>query len=143
MLDRDVLVLEPAGLAVGRVEQPREPLGDVHLPGRHAGPADPRAAAELGLQVLAQPVRIGSRPGEQRRDQALRLVEQCQQQVLPVHLDVAEAQRLGLGVVQSLLRLLGQSVHVHGAPPRRDIRRCVFSSSAIRSSSSTTSPMAE
>ena len=73
VLDRDVLVLEPAGLAVGRVEQPREPLGDVHLPGRHAGPADPRAAAELGLQVLAEPVRIGSRPGEQRRDQALRL----------------------------------------------------------------------
>ena len=73
VLDRDVLVLEPAGLAVGRVEQPREPLGDVHLPGRHAGPADPRAAAELGLQVLAEPVRIGSRPGEQWRDQALRL----------------------------------------------------------------------
>ena len=35
-----------------------------------------RAAAELGLQLLAEPVRIGPRPGEQWRDQALRLVEQ-------------------------------------------------------------------
>jgi len=43
VLDRDVVVLEPARLLVGGVEQAGQPLGDVDLPRVHARAADPGA----------------------------------------------------------------------------------------------------
>ena len=72
-----------------------------------------RPAAELGLHVGAQGVGVGAGLGQQPTGQALGLVEQGEQQMLPVDLGVAEPQRLGLSVVEGLLRLLGQSVEVH------------------------------
>ena len=78
----------------------------------HFGPA-----AEVGFDLGAQPVRVGARLGEQARDEAVGLVEEGEQEVLPVDLGMAEAQRFGLGVLQGFLGLLGQSVHVHGGPP--------------------------
>ena len=38
VLDRDVLVLEPVRLLLGRIEQPGQPLGDHDLPGLAPGP---------------------------------------------------------------------------------------------------------
>ena len=93
-----------------------QPLGDVTWPGSAPGPLTRGRRLELGLQVLTQPVRVGARPSQQPRDQPLALLEQRQQQVLAVHLGVAEPQRLGLGVVQGFLRLLRQSVQVHRTP---------------------------
>ena len=81
-------------------------------PGAAPGPGDAGPAAELGLHVLAQPVRVGAACASSRGDQALALVQQRQQQVLAVDLGVAETERLGLRVVQCLLRLLGQAVQV-------------------------------
>ena len=100
MLDRDVLVLEPVRLLLGRVEQAGQPLRDVDLSRAHARAADPGAPRELGLQRRSQPVRIGAGLAQQPGSDALGLVEQRQQQVLAVDLGVPEAERLGLRVVQ-------------------------------------------
>ena len=100
VLDRDVLVLEPVRLLLGRVQQAGQPLGDVDLPGARARAGDPGPPAEFGLQRGAQPVRVRAGLAEQPGSDALGLVEQREEQVLGVHLGVPEAERLGLRVVQ-------------------------------------------
>jgi hypothetical protein len=149
VLDRDVLVLEPAGFPLGGVEQAGQPLGDHHLPGRDPGPGHSGPSAQLALDRAPQQVGVGPGRRQQPRHQALGLVEQGQQQVLAVDLGVAEAQRLGLGVVQGLLRLLGQTVEVHSrssllgceaGPPGR--ARSARSRTSMRSRRSSTRPMA-
>ena len=103
MLDRDVLVLEPPRLPFGRVQQPGQALGDEHLTGRSARSAHPGTALEVRLDVGAEPVRVGSGRGEQARHQAVRLLQQRQQQVLAVGFGVPVPDGLGLGVLQCLL----------------------------------------
>ena len=142
VLDRDVLVLEPACLLLGRVEQPGQPLGDHDLPWVRPRAADPRAPGQLRFQRLAQPVRIRAGLAEQPGGDALGLVEQREQQVLAVYLGMAEAERLGLRVVQRFLRLLGQVTRVHGYRPGHWEPRRAVSSTAIRSSRSVTSATA-
>ena len=146
VLDRDVLVLEPAGLPLGGVEQAAEPLGHEHLAGRgpwagHLGPAP-----ELGLQVGAERARVGAGLLEQPWRQPVGLVDQGEQQVLAVDLGVAEPQRLGLGVLQRLLGLLGQTVEVHGRSSLLagswEWARSARSRTSMRSSRSRTSPIA-
>ena len=63
-----------------------------------------------------------------RRD-AVGLIKQGKQQVLAVHGGVTEPNGLGLGVVECLLRLLGQMARVHdyplwSVPGRRAPRQC-------------------
>ena len=82
--------------------------------------------------------------GEESGHEAVGLVEQREQQVLGVHLGVAVTKRLGLRVVQRLLRLERQPVRIHlitsclacvggaSSPSRR-------SSSSIRASNSVAS----
>jgi len=152
VLDRDVLVLEPGGLPLGRVEQPGEPLGDEHLAGRGARPGRAGPARQLGLEPGAQRVGVGAEPLEQAGHEPFGLVQQGEQQVLAVDLGMAEPQRLGLRVVQRLLGLLGQAVHVHGVPllpggcgrarASRPAARRAVSSVSMRSSRSSTSPIA-
>ena len=139
VLDRHVLVLEPAGLALRGVQQPGQALGDEHLARRGAGARDLGAAGEFGLDVAPHRVRIRPDGGDQAGYEALGLVEQGEQQVLPVDLGVPQTQRLGLGVVECFLRLLGQPVHVHGVLLER---RKAVSSSSMRSSRSSTRPIA-
>src|SRR4029453_18290472 len=117
MLHRDVFILEPIGLPGGVLDQAGEPLGNKHLTGRRTRTGYPRPAAQLSLHVLTQPVRIRPCAAKQWPDQALALVQQCQEQVLSIYLGVTEAERLGLRVMQCLLRLLSQTVQVHRSPP--------------------------
>ena len=143
MFDGHIIVLEPAGLAFRALQQAGQPLGDGDLTGGHARAADPRAAGKLRLQLGPQPISIDIRLREQPGAQAVGLIEQGQQQMLPVHLGVPEAERLGLRVVQPFLRLLRQFVRVHGWPPLpEELLRAAISSIAIRSSRSATRPMA-
>ena len=142
VLDGDVLVLEPARLLLGGVEQAGQPLRDTDLPRVHARAADLGAPRELGLQCLPQPVRIRAGLAEQPGNDALGLVKQSEQQMLNVHLGVPEAERLGLRVVQCFLRFLRQVARVHVYLPGRRAPRRAASSTAIRSSRSVTSPMA-
>src|SRR6185312_16622504 len=97
---------------------------------------DPGTPGQLAFQRLAQPVRIRARLAEQPGGDALSLIEQREKQVLAVYLGVAEAQRLGLRVVQRFLRLLRQVARVHVPSPGRGDPRRAASSAAIRSSRS-------
>jgi hypothetical protein len=99
VLDRDVLVLEPVRLLLGRVKQAGQPLRDADLSRAHARAAAPRPPRQLGLHGRPQPVRIAAGLAEQPGDDTLGLVEQGEQQVLAVDLGVPEAERLGLRVV--------------------------------------------
>ncbi len=139
VLDRHVLVLESAGLALRGVQQPGQALGDEHLTRRGAGARDLGSAGQFGLDVAPHRVRIRPDGGDQTGYEALGLVEQGEQQVFPVDLGVPQTQRLGLGVVECFLRLLGQPVHVHGVLLER---RNSVSSSSMRSSRSSTRPIA-
>ncbi len=132
MLHRDVLVLQTFGLAFGALQQPRQPLRDEHLAGRRARARDPGPPAELGLDVDAQPIGVGARLVEQPGYEPFGLVEQGEQQVLAVHLGMAEPQGLGLRVVQRLLRLLRQLVRIHERSP--PTRSDAASRTAMRSS---------
>jgi hypothetical protein len=103
VLDGDVLVLEPASLLLGRVQEAGQPLGDVDLARVRARSADPGPPAQLGLQRAPQPVRIAPGLAEQPRDDALGLIKQGEEQMLDVDFGMAEAERLGLRIVQRFL----------------------------------------
>ena len=143
MLDGHVLVLQPPGLTLCRVEQAGQPLGDEHLPRLGSWPADAWPAGQRGLELLLQALGVGAGLTEQARNQPVLLIQQCKQKVLAVHLGVAESQRLGLCVVECFLGLLRQSVGVHVGPPLgTDRLRAAASRTAMRSSRSITSPSA-
>ena len=76
VLDRDVVVLQPASLLLGVVEQPRQLLRDGYLTGCDARPAHPRAPLKLDFQFLAQLAGIGADLAHQARHDAFGLVEQ-------------------------------------------------------------------
>jgi hypothetical protein len=103
VLDRDVVVLQPLGLAFGRVEQPGQPLGHEHLARRGARPGHPGPAGQVVLDGLPQSVGVGARLPEQPGHEAVGLVEEGQQQVLAVHLGLPEPQRDRLRRVDRLL----------------------------------------
>ena len=142
VLDRDVLVLQPLGLLLSAVQQPAQSLGHVYLAGCDARSGHPGTAAELGLDVVSERARVSANLADEARHQTVWLPEERQQEVLSVDLAVTEPQRHRLRVVQCLLGLGGQAVHVHGGPPVVRAFRSAASSAATRSSRSTTTPRA-
>ena len=117
VLDRDVLVLQPLGLLLGARRAAALSARETYTsPGAAPGPLTRgRPSRCCSTAARSAPASTSARV-EQARDQAVGLVEQREQQVLDVDLGVAVAQRLGLRVVQRLLRLLGQPVRVHASP---------------------------
>lgn len=114
VLHGHVLVLEAFGLPFGGVEQAGQTLGDEDLAGGCAGAGDLRAAGEFLAHGRAQFVRLGTGLLRQTRDQAVLLIEECEQQVFPVDLGLPHADGRGLGFLEGFLGLLGETVHVHG-----------------------------
>ena len=112
MLDRHVVVLHALGLALGAVEHLGERTRDAHVT-RRAASADPRAPLERALDVGAERVDVDAGARQQAWREPVALLEQREQQVVGVDLRVAVAQRRCLGLVQRLLRLLGQPARVH------------------------------
>ena len=92
-----------ARLLLGGVQEAGQPLGDVDLARVRARSADPGPPAQLGLQRAPQPVRITPGLAEQPRDDALGLIEQGEEQMLDVDFGMAEAERLGLRIMQRFL----------------------------------------
>ena len=147
VFDGHVLVLQALGLALGGVEQPGQSLGQEHLARRSPRTGNAWTPGQLTLQLGLQTAGVGADLRHQPRHEPVRLIEEGEEEMFPVDLGVAEPQRLGLSVVQCLLRLLGEPVHVHGRPPRgRAVsgggRRCAASMRPMRSRRSTTSPSA-
>jgi hypothetical protein len=103
VLDRDVLVLQPGGLPLGRLQDARQGLRDRDLARGRRRAGRPRLARQRGLEVLAQPGHLGAHPGEQARHEPLGLFQQGEQQVLAVDLRVAGPGRDVLGGGQCLL----------------------------------------
>ena len=123
VLDRDVLVLQPLGLLLGGVEQLAERARHAHVARSGARAADARPALEVRLDVR-RAARPTSTSGalEQARHEAVRLVEQRQQQVLDVDLGVPEAQRLRLRVVRGPPGTSGSGGSGSMASPRAGCR---------------------
>ncbi len=145
VLHRHVLVLEPLGRTLGRVQQPGQALRDIHLPRRGARPGDLRASGQRLLCAAAQRAQIGTGLFEHPRHDALGLVEQRHEQMLTVDLGVPQLGRRALRILQRFLGLLGQAVHVHGGLPPVPLRPAAckaVSSRLIRSSRSSTTPIA-
>ena len=146
MLDRHVLVLQTLGLALGRIEEAAEALSEEHLTGGRARARHAGSSRQFGFELCQHSVGVDPDLCHQPASQTVGLLDQGEQKVLAVDLGVAEAQRLGLGVVQRLLRLLGEAVHVHCRAPVETVvdgcRRCAASNRAIRSRRSTTRPRA-
>jgi hypothetical protein len=143
MLDADVLVLEPLGLALGSLEQRSQSSGDADLPGAGSWGGDAGASRQRRLDLGGELVGVCARLREQPGHEPVRLVEQCKEQMLAIHLGVAEAEGLGLGVVQGFLRLLCQPIRVHDEPSLgwgRRLPGAAASRTAMRSSRSATSP---
>ena len=120
VLHRDVLVLEALGLATRPLSRSRDSRWvTITWPGCTPGPLTLGRRDSSASTSAFRRVGVGARLRQQPGHQPLGLVEEGQEQVLAVHFGVAESQRLGLGVVQGLLGLLGEAVQVHrrSVPP--------------------------
>ncbi len=53
VLDRDIVVFEPLGLALGGLKHPRQARGDRYLARRRARTADLGSALQFSLQICA------------------------------------------------------------------------------------------
>ena len=108
MLGGDVLVLEPAHLLLGAIEDAREVRGGVRL---LRGALDGRLLRELRLALGAQ--RLDRLPGALDERAGELLVEERDAQVLGVDLGIAAAARQLLGGGDRFPGLDGQPVEVH------------------------------
>ena len=113
MFDGDVVVLESFRFLLGRIEQSAQAWGDAHLAGATPGPLTRGHRSSSTLQVAGQRLRVRSRLLEEPAGEPVGLLEQREKEVFTVDFGVPEPQRLGLSVVQRLLRLLGELIDVH------------------------------
>ena len=111
VLGADVFVVELLGLALGAPQGDRQLASDL----RGAGVAvHARAVGEEPFHARLQLGAVDSEPFDQRRDDAVGLLQQGREQVF--HLDRAVVVAMGdrVGAPQRLLRLRGQLVVPHG-----------------------------
>ena len=114
MLDRDVVVLHPAGLLLGLDDRFGKLAGEVDLAGFIARSGHAGALAQLGFEGLDHAVDRDVHLGEQAWNQTVGLLQQRREQVLAPHLLVPEGHGLALRSGQRFARLLCELVHVHG-----------------------------
>ena len=96
VLDRDVLVLEAAGLVFGLHQEAVEAAGDGSVVRRPRGASYLRQAREFLLEPLPQAADGGLRLVQNGGGQPALLLQQSRQQVFHIHLLMAEADGLGL-----------------------------------------------
>ncbi len=139
MLDRDVGVLEPAGLPLGSIEGPRQALGEEHLAWGRPRAGRPRLALDRLPHLGEQNGQVDAGRFDEARDQSALLGEQREQEVFVLGLRLPAPGRDALRFLNGFLGLLGQLVHVHGGVsfPERIIHRR-FSRTSIRASRSMT-----
>ena len=117
VLDRDVVVLEAAGLVFGLGQEAVEAAGDVDLVGRARGARDLGEALQFLLEGLEDGHGRHVRLVEDGRSEAVVLQEKGGEQVLDVDLLVAVAQGGGLGGLEGLLGFFGEAGEVHTLVP--------------------------
>jgi hypothetical protein len=113
VLHADVLVLEMLGFLLGLEQQAVDPLGDVYFPGFHPRSRNTRPALQFFLQGLGEAFHRDLELLQQPGNQSPFLLQQCGQEVLAVHLDVAHLEGRVLGGLKGLLGLDRHLVDVH------------------------------
>ena len=115
MLHREELVLHLIRHLVRLGQGAVHITGDIHLARVPARAADLGQALNLRLDGGLETGRIGADAGDQLRDQAAFLIQQCIQKVCLFNLRVAVFQRQGLGRLNGLLRFLCKVFLVHSS----------------------------
>ncbi|MNY05806.1 hypothetical protein D3C86_1385360 [compost metagenome] len=110
VLSRDVVVLEAGRLAPGQIEGRLERRRNVD---RAAGPLDCGQLGKVLLQLLGEGLRLDLELAQQRLDDALRLLDQRQEQMLGLHLLVVTGLGGSLGLLQGLLGFDGEAIEAH------------------------------
>jgi len=103
MLDRDIFVLEPLGLALGRHQQAGEALGDEDLARFRPRAGNSGPLVQLGFDLLLQLLRPDVHPLQQAWHQAVGLIQQRPEKVLAFHFHMTVADRLALRLGQRFL----------------------------------------
>ncbi len=106
----DVLVALLLRQAIGLIEQPRQVLGHVHVPGRVL---QFRQTVEFLGQRLTERIDVEAHLHQQRLDRAALLFEQRLHQVKRLDGRVVQANGNGLCVGEGKLQLAGQTVYTH------------------------------
>ena len=113
MLNGEVLVLHLLG-AVFRLQQGfLEVRGNINLVCLAAGAGHARNPRKRIIQRRTESIYADAAPGQQLRDERLRIFRQGEQHMLLIHLHVLIFHRDLLGALESFHRFLGELVRVH------------------------------
>ena len=113
MLNGEVLVLHLLG-AVFRLQQGfLEVRGNINLVCLAAGAGDARNPGQRIIQRGTESIHADAAPGQQLRDERLRIFRQGEQHMLLIHLHMLIFHRDLLGALESFHRFLGELVRVH------------------------------
>ena len=113
MLNGEVLVLHLLG-AVFRLQQGfLEVRGNINLVCLAAGARHTRNPGQRIIQRRTESIHADAAPGQQLRDERLRIFRQGEQHMLLIHLHVLIFHRDLLGALESFHRFLGELVRVH------------------------------
>ena len=113
MLNGEVLVLHLLG-AVFRLQQGfLEVRGNINLVCLAAGAGHARNPGQRIIQRRTESIHADAAPGQQLRDERLRIFRQGEQHMLLIHLHVLIFHRDLLGALESFHRFLGELVRVH------------------------------
>jgi len=111
VLGAEIVVFELARLGLRRVQRLLEAGAEIHV--QRTGALDFMAAGQFALQFRLELGQGDADLFQQIRDQAFRLADQGQQQVLAIHLLVRVLARDPLRVLQRLLRFDRKAVELH------------------------------
>src|ERR1035441_1017402 len=125
MLGTDIFVLQLASFGLGRIQRLFEMRAEKQVGGTDALNFMP--AGKLMFQVRLQLGRGHADLLKQIRDEAVGLANHGQQQMLPIHFLMRMLPRDALRFLHRLLRLNGESVHLHmdtnkGKPAKSQVR---------------------
>ena len=115
MLGGDVFILEPVGLFVGQVDDALDARGDEHLPGAAAINGGLGRGAQHIVQTLLNQLLVDADFFENLGDDAFRLLQQGQQDMLGVHLVVAVALEDFISARGGVLGALSKTIKSHHA----------------------------
>ncbi len=109
MLGADELVLQPLGFGLGGLRDLSEARGERRLRSAVGG----GLFRQLGAQLVGHRLRLDAHLAQQRRDDAVGLFDERQQQMLGVDLGVVALLGEPLRREDRFLRLLGVLVQIH------------------------------
>src|SRR6516162_1212651 len=133
MLDRNIVVLELLGLVLRLRQESIQPAADACLVRAASRSAYAGKPLQLAMNSQFQCVDGDVRLLEDGWRQTLLLIEQCQENVLDIHLRMLQSSRHPLSPGQGLLCFFGETIDIHRLVPLCTAAR--VSERALRSES--------